>query len=121
MPKILLVEDDPLNRECLSRLLVRRGYDMVCAEDGEGAVALAQSAAPDLILMDINLPGIDGYQATRSIRALETDPKVPIIALTAHAMNVDRDRAFQAGCSAFVTKPVELAALLSKIRELLES
>jgi CheY-like chemotaxis protein len=119
MAKILLVEDDELNRECLSRLLVRRGFEVITAEDGETAIALAQSASPALILMDINLPGIDGYQATRAIRALETTGQVPIIALTAHAMASDRDRAVQAGCTAYETKPVELARLLGKIQDLL--
>lgn len=119
MTKILLVEDNELNRECLARLLVHRGFAVVCAEDGETALELAQAAAPDLILMDINLPGMDGFQATQAIRACPSTQGVPVIALTAHAMTMDREKAFQAGCNAYETKPVELSRLLETIEKLL--
>ena len=118
MTKILLVEDNEMNRDCLSRLLMRRGYEVVCAEDGETAIDLAQSGLPDIILMDISLPGVDGYQATRTLKGLEATGAIPIIALTAHAMSSDRDKALQAGCSDYETKPVEFPRLLKKIEEL---
>ena len=118
MTKILLVEDNEMNRDCLSRLLARRGYEVVCAEDGETAIDLAQSALPDIILMDISLPGLDGYQATRTLRATDTMKATPIIALTAHAMTSDREKAMQAGCTDYETKPVEFPRLLKKIEDL---
>ena len=118
MTKILLVEDNEMNRDCLSRLLMRRGYEVVCAEDGETAIDLAQSGLPDIILMDISLQGVDGYQATRTLKGLEATGAIPIIALTAHAMSSDRDKALQAGCSDYETKPVEFPRLLKKIEEL---
>ena len=120
MTKILLVEDNEMNRDCLSRLLARRGYEVVCAEDGETAIDLAQSALPDIILMDISLPGLDGYQATRTLRATETMKNTPIIALTAHAMTSDREKAMQAGCTDYETKPVEFPRLLKKIEDLVK-
>ena len=120
MTKILLVEDNEMNRDCLSRLLARRGYEVVCAEDGETAIDLAQSAMPDIILMDISLPGLDGYQATRTLRATETMKNTPIIALTAHAMTSDREKAMQAGCTDYETKPVEFPRLLKKIEDLVK-
>jgi len=118
MTKILLVEDNEMNRDCLSRLLARRGYDVVCAEDGETAIDLAKAEPPDLILMDISLPGLDGYQATRTLRAYPATQATPIIALTAHAMTSDREKAMQAGCSDYETKPVEFPRLLKKIEDL---
>lgn len=116
MAKVLLVEDNEMNRDVLSRLLARRGYEVVFAEDGEGAVSRVAADMPHLILMDISLPGLDGYEATRRIRKLPGGESVPIIALTAHAMTSDRERAMEAGCSDYETKPVEFQRLLQKIR-----
>lgn len=116
MAKILLVEDNEMNRDSLSRLLARRGFDMVFAEDGEEAVRIAQEALPNLILMDISLPRMDGYEATRLLRGMETTRAIPIIALTAHAMTSDREKALEAGCTDFESKPVEFARLLEKIQ-----
>ena len=118
MAKILLVEDNEMNRDMLSRRLLRNGHDVSMAMDGEEAVALALSDRPELVLMDIGLPGIDGCEATRRIRAAETS-RTPIIALTAHAMAGDRERALDAGCDDFDTKPVDLQRLLGKIEILL--
>jgi CheY-like chemotaxis protein len=115
MPKILLVEDNEMNRDVMFRLLSRRGYQVVFAEDGELAIERAQEEKPDLVLMDISLPKIDGYEATRRLRNLDVGRTVPIIALTAHAMTSDREKAFEAGCSDFETKPVEFPRLLAKI------
>ena len=115
MPKILLVEDNEMNRDVMSRLLSRRGYEVIFAEDGESAVTMALAEKPDLVLMDISLPIIDGYEATRRIRATESGHDVPIIALTAHAMTSDREKAFDAGCTDYETKPVEFPRLLAKI------
>ena len=117
--KILLVEDNEMNRDCLSRLLVRRGYEVVCAQDGETALELAQANPPDLILMDLSLPGLDGCQTTRRLRTFDATRKVPIIALTAHVLASDREKAIQAGCSGYETKPVDFAHLLKKIQDLL--
>ena len=119
MAKILLVEDNELNRDMLSRRLIRRGYTVVVAEDGEQGLELARSERPDLILMDMSLPGIDGWEATRRLRA---DPEIAgarVIALTAHAMAGDRERAIEAGCDDYDTKPVEMERLLLKITTLL--
>jgi len=115
MAKILLVEDNEMNRDVMSRLLSRRGYLVVFAEDGEAAVDQTRTEQPDLVLMDISLPKIDGYEATRRLRALDAGKDIPIIALTAHAMTSDRERAFEAGCTDFETKPVEFPRLLAKI------
>ena len=115
MPKILLVEDNDLNRDMLSRRLQRRGYQIVMALDGEQGVALAQSENPDLILMDMSLPGLDGWEATRLLKAKPEFSQVPIIALTAHAMFTDREKAMAAGCDDYDTKPVDLPRLLGKI------
>jgi len=115
MSRILLVEDNEMNRDVLSRLLQRRGYSVLFAEDGETAVALAKAERPDLILMDISLPQMDGYQATQALRLEPGFESLPIIALTAHAMTSDRDRALKAGCTDFETKPVEFPRLLAKI------
>ena len=119
MNKILLVEDNELNRDMLSRRLIRREFEVVLAVNGEEAVALAESERPDLILMDLSLPEIDGLEATRRIRAITGLASVPIIALTAHAMTTDRERALDAGCNDFDTKPVEFERLLGKIKGLL--
>jgi CheY-like chemotaxis protein len=119
MAKILLVEDNELNRDMLSRRLIRRGYEVVMAMDGAEAVTAAASEQPGLILMDMNLPTIDGWEATRRLKA---DPRlraIPVIALTAHAMSGDRERALEAGCDEFDTKPIEFERLLAKMERLL--
>ena len=117
MARILLVEDNEMNRDMLSRRLERKGYEVICALDGEQAVAMAGSEAPVLILMDMSLPLLDGWEATRQIRT--TNQAVPIIALTAHAMATDAERAREVGCDDFDTKPVDLVRLLGKIEALL--
>ena len=119
MTKILLVEDNEMNRDMLSRRLQKIGYEVVLAIDGEEGMAKAQSELPALILMDMSLPGIDGWEATRRLKAAPRSQKIPVIALTAHAMTDDRDKALAAGCDDFDTKPVELSRLLSKIQALL--
>ena len=115
MAKILLVEDNEMNRDSLSRLLARRGYEVIFAEDGEEAVAMTRSALPDLVLMDISLPKLDGYEATRILRGFDATRNIPIIALTAHAMTSDREKAISAGCTDFESKPVEFLRLMGKI------
>jgi CheY-like chemotaxis protein len=117
--KILLVEDDEMNRDMLSRRLIKRGYDVVIAVDGEQGVAMSGSESPDLILMDMSLPGIDGWTATRQVKADDMTRGIPVIALTAHAMAGDREKALEAGCDDFDTKPVELQRLLGKIEGVL--
>ena len=119
MPKILLVEDNEMNRDMLSRRLERRGYEVVIAVDGQQGVDLAQSTRPDLILMDMSLPVIDGWEATRQLKARDDMKTTPIIALTAHAMSGDREKALEAGCDDYDTKPIELPRLLGKIEALL--
>ena len=119
MAKILLVEDNELNRDMLSRRLQRRGYQIVSAVDGEQGVSLAATERPDLIIMDIGLPGLNGWEATRRIRQNQAIANVPIIALTAHAMSGDRERTIEAGCDEYETKPVDLAALLAKMEAFL--
>jgi CheY-like chemotaxis protein len=119
MAKILLVEDNEMNRDMLSRRLARRGYEVVIAIDGEQGVAMAQSEAPALILMDMSLPGLDGWEATRRLKAGPETRGIPVIALTAHAMSGDREKAMEAGCDDFDTKPVDLARLVEKIEALL--
>ena len=119
MTKVLLVEDNEMNRDMLSRRLQRKGYDVVMAVDGEEAVKLAVAEHPDLILMDMSLPVIDGWEATRRIRADASLAGIPIIALTAHAMAGDREKAIAAGCDDYDTKPIELPRLLGKIEALL--
>jgi CheY-like chemotaxis protein len=119
MSKILLVEDNVTNRDMLSRRLLKRGYEVVLAVDGESGLSLAESEAPDLILMDMSLPLLDGWEATRRLKAASATQHIPIIALTAHAMSSDRDEALQAGCDDYDTKPIELARLLEKIDTLL--
>ena len=121
MPKILLVEDNEMNRDMLSRRLERRGYQVVSAVDGDQGLALALSEAPDLILMDMSLPVVDGWEATRRLKAAPESRAIPIIALTAHAMSGDRDRALEAGCDDYDTKPIELPRLLSKIESFLRA
>jgi len=121
MPRILIVEDNEDNRDALSRRLKRRGYDVLMAVDGRAGVEAAQAEAPDLILMDMNMPELDGWEATRQIRALPDRGATPIIALTAHAMSGDRERALAAGCTDFHTKPVEFDKLLEQIESLLSA
>ena len=120
MTKILLVEDSEMSRDMLARRLARRGYEVVIAVDGAQGVRLAQSEAPDLILMDMNLPVLDGSEATRQLRAVPATRSIPIIALTAHAMSGDREKALEAGCDDYDTKPIELERLLGKIEVLLK-
>jgi len=120
MPKILLVEDNEMNRDMLSRRLARKGYEVLLALDGHEGVELARTAAPDLILMDMSLPVLDGWEATRQLKAAEATRNIPIIALTAHAMSGDRDKAVAAGCDDYDTKPVELTRLLEKIEAMLK-
>jgi len=119
MNRILLVEDNELNRDMLSRRLQKRGYEVVMAIDGETGVSMAQSDAPGLILMDMSLPGIDGWEATRRIKAAPQTRHIPIVALTAHALPGERDKALAAGCDDFDTKPIDLPRLLQKIETLL--
>ena len=119
MPKILLVEDNEMNRDMLSRRLARRGYEVAIAVDGEQGLAMARSEAPALVLMDMSLPGLDGWDATRQLKAAEETRAIPVIALTAHAMSGDREKAMAAGCDDFDTKPIELERLLAKIQALL--
>ena len=119
MSKILLVEDNETNRDMLSRRLERRGYQVIIALDGEQAVVMARSETPDLILMDMSLPVLDGWEATRQLRAASETRTVPIIALTAHAMQGDREKAIEAGCDDYDTKPVEFQRLLAKIEAIL--
>ena len=120
MPKLLLVEDNEMNRDMLSRRLIRKGFEISMAVDGAEGVAQAKAQIPDLILMDISLPVIDGLEATRQIKADEATAKIPIIALTAHAMGEDRDKALAAGCEDYDTKPIDLPRLLGKIETLLK-
>ena len=119
MPKILLVEDNEMNRDMLSRRLVRNGFEVVMAVNGQEGVDLAVAAKPDLILMDMSLPVLDGWEATRQVKANPATKAIPVIALTAHAMVQDKERALAAGCDEFDTKPVELPRLLGKIKALL--
>ena len=119
MAKILLVEDNEMNRDMLSRRLQKRGYEVVTAVDGREGLTLAQLEAPALILMDMTLPVLDGWEVTRQLRAVPATRAIPIIALTAHAMSGDREKAIEAGCDDFDTKPIELPRLLTKIEALL--
>ena len=119
MAKILLVEDDEMNRDMLSRRLSRKGYDVVIATDGQAGVTMAKAFPPDLVLMDLSLPILDGWEATRALRADEATRALPIIALTAHALSGDREKALEAGCDDYDSKPVEFPRLLSKIEALL--
>lgn len=120
MAKILLVEDNEMNRDMLSRRLTRRGYEVIIAVDGQEGIDQARSVSPDLILMDMSLPVIDGWEATRRLKADTATAAIPVIALTAHAMAGDREKALAAGCDDYDTKPIELDRLLGKISEQLE-
>jgi two-component system cell cycle response regulator DivK len=119
LSKILIVEDNELNRDMLSRRLVRSGYEVVSAVHGEEGVAKAESEGPDLILMDLSLPVMDGWEATRRIKAKRDTASIPVIGLSAHAMLDDEKRARQSGCDEFDTKPVELPRLIGRIEALL--
>jgi CheY-like chemotaxis protein len=119
MSKLLLVEDNEMNRDMLSRRLIRRGFEIIMALDGQEGVDMARSASPDLILMDMSLPVLTGWEAARVLKADPSTRGIPLIALTAHAMKTDRERALAAGCDDFATKPIELDNLLLKINELL--
>ncbi len=119
MPTVLLVEDNEMNRDMLSRRLQKRGYDVLLAVDGGHGVAVARAESPDLILMDMSLPVMDGWEATRTLKAGPETRNIPVIALTAHAMSTDRDRALQAGCDDYDTKPIELPRLLAKMEALI--
>jgi two-component system, cell cycle response regulator DivK len=119
MAKILLVEDNEMNRDMLSRRLIRNGFEVVMAIDGEQAIAMAESELPDLILMDMSLPVIDGWEATRRVKAAGATSAIPVIALTAHAMSGDREKTLNAGCDDYDTKPIEMPRLLGKIDALL--
>ena len=119
MPKILLVEDNEMNRDMLSRRLLKAGFEMVMAVDGERAIDLARSEAPDLILMDISLPGLDGWEATRRLKTMPETRSIPIIALTAHAMAGDREKSLAAGCNDYDTKPIDFRRLVEKIQSFL--
>ncbi len=119
MPKILLVEDNEMNRDMLSRRLSRNGFEVVIAVNGQQGVEMAAAELPDLILMDLSLPIMDGWEATRHVKTNPATASIPIIALTAHALVQDREKALQAGCDDFDTKPIELPRLLEKIKELL--
>jgi CheY-like chemotaxis protein len=119
MTRILLVEDNEMNRDMLSRRLIKRGFDVVMAVDGAGGIAAAGKERPDLILMDISLPKMDGWEATRVLRTQVETASIPIIALTAHALESDRQRSLESGCDDYDTKPVDLTRLLGKIDALL--
>ena len=118
MPKVLLVEDNEMNRDMLSRRLQRRGFDVVIALDGAQGVALSKTELPDVVLMDMGLPVLNGWEATRAIKADRATQHIPVIALTAHSMEGDRDKAMAAGCDDYDTKPVELPRLLQKMAAL---
>ena len=120
MPKILIVEDNDLNLDMLSRRLTRKGYEIVSARDGLAGVEAASAEAPDLILMDMSLPIMDGWEATRTLKSAPATAGIPVIALTAHAMASDREKALAAGCDDFYTKPIELPGLLEKITSFLD-
>lgn len=119
MPKILLVEDNEMNRDMLSRRLKRRGYEVLIAVDGAKGVEMTSSQTPDLILMDMSLPVMDGWEATKNIKADPATKSIPVIALTAHAMSGDRQKALEAGCDDYDTKPIDLSRLLTKIQSFL--
>jgi CheY-like chemotaxis protein len=119
MTTLLLVEDNEMNRDAISRLLKRRGFTVVMAEDGEQGLQLCQEAQPDLVLMDLGLPGIDGLEATRRLKADPRTAHIPVVALTARALTSDRDAALAAGCDDYDTKPVDFDRLISKVRALL--
>jgi two-component system cell cycle response regulator DivK len=120
MPRILLVEDNEMNRDMLSRRLQRKGYDVIFALDGEAGVTMAATERPDLILMDMSLPALDGWEATRRLKGLPETASIPIIALTAHVMAGDRDKALEAGCDDYDAKPIDFERLLGKMQALLK-
>ena len=119
MPRILLVEDNEMNRDMLSRRLQRKGFEVLIAVDGEQGLTLASTTAPDLVLMDMSLPKMDGWEVTRRLKANPATQQLPIIALTAHAMAGDRDKCLAAGCDDYDTKPIEFSRLLDKVKTLL--
>ena len=119
MPQILLVEDNEMNRDMLSRRLLRKGFEVIMAVDGDECMRELSTSKPDLVLMDINLPGRDGYQLTREIKADSATVSIPVIALTAHAMSGDREKSIAAGCDDYDTKPVDFKRLLGKIHDLI--
>ena len=119
MAKILLVEDNELSRDMLARRLARCGFEIATAEDGRQGIDLASQHSPDLILMDLNLPVVDGWEATRQLKAAPATRGIPIVALTAHAMTGDQDKAIQAGCDDYMTKPVDFPSLVAIIKKLL--
>jgi two-component system cell cycle response regulator DivK len=119
MPKVLVVEDNEMNRDMLSRRLIRRGFEVSLATDGQQGVEMAASESPDIILLDMSLPILDGWAATLQLKASEATQSIPLIALTAHAMAGDRDRAIEAGCDDYDTKPIEFSRLMEKIDRLL--
>ncbi len=121
MARILLVEDQEMNRDMLSRRLKKRGYEVSIAVDGAEGVDKARSEIPDLILMDMSLPVMDGWEATRTLKSDEATREIPVVALTAHAMSTDREKAMEAGCDAYETKPVELPRLLETMQKLLDA
>jgi CheY-like chemotaxis protein len=121
MAKILLVEDNEMNRDMLSRRLTRKGFDVVMAVDGQEGIDMASSESPDLILLDMSLPVVDGWEAAGQLKSRPETRGIPIIALTAHAMAGDREKAIEAGCDEYDTKPVELPRLLEKIQSMLET
>ena len=121
MPKILIVEDNEENRDSMSRRLQRRGFEVLMAGDGNAGVAMAQSEKPDLVLMDMNMPELDGWEATRQIKAAAETQDLPVIALTAHAMSGDRDRAIAVGCADYHTKPVDFPKLIAQIEAILQN
>ena len=120
MPKILMIEDNEQNRDALSRRLQRHGYHVIIAVDGQQGVAMAQAELPDLILMDLNLPDIDGWEATRILKGASETQAIPIMAMTAHAIAGDQERALQAGCDDYHAKPVEFQRLLGQIEALIK-
>jgi CheY-like chemotaxis protein len=120
MPRILIVEDNEENRDSLTRRLERRGFEILCANDGKAGVEMAKAEKPDLILMDMNMPELDGWEATRQIKAEPGMGGLPVIALTAHAMTGDRERALEAGCTDYHTKPIEFPKLLAQIESILQ-
>ena len=120
MARILLVEDNEMNRDMLSRRLIRNGYEVFYAKDGQQGVNMALSERPDLILMDMSLPVLDGWEATRRLTANDATRRIPVIALTAHAMAGDREKAIEVGCDDYDTKPVEISRLVGKITALLK-
>ncbi len=119
MPKILLVEDNEMNRDMLSRRLQRKGYDVFIAVDGKQGVDMARELGPELILMDMSLPVMDGWEATRLLKSAPETKPIPILGLSAHAMTGDREKAMCAGCDDYDTKPIDLTRLLGKIESLL--